>query len=123
MKCLAVVLPAISPMNTESKPEFSLDTREAMLETLHMAYQFVLDEVARSMSGRAPTRLSDSDERELGRRLAQYWSMKAEWEDKVTFALGAVAESDKRMNEYSPEQRALLEAQARALAAQSTSKQ
>lgn len=102
-------------MNTENPPAPPLNSREVMLETLHMAYQFVLDQSDR-MYGRPYIRLDEKDEHELGRRLTQYWGMKAGYEDAVATALGMVADSDARMNTYTPAQRAALEAEGRALA-------
>ena len=101
-------------MNTENPPSPPLDSREAMLETLRMAYRFVLDQCA-VMRGGEPTRLNHEDEKELGRRLAQYWELKNDC--AVATALGMVAESDARMNTYTPTQRAALEAEGRAMAA------
>lgn len=101
---------------TENPPTPPLDSREAMLETLHMAYQFVLDQY-RSPLGPRPARLSDEDGRELGLRLAQYWDMKADYEDAVAVALAMTAESDARMNAYTSAQRAALEKEARDFAA------
>lgn len=48
----------------------SLYNHGTMLETLHMAYQYVLDQGAAVLD---KPRLSDKAQRELGRRLATYW--------------------------------------------------
>lgn len=42
-----------------------------MLETLRLAYQHVLDNVIGF-----PKRLTPESEKELGRRLSQYWNLK-----------------------------------------------
>ncbi len=49
---------------------------EVMLETLRAAYQFAADTSA-EMRGGVGHRLSDDEERELGRRLAFYWGEKS----------------------------------------------
>ncbi len=48
-----------------------------MLATLKLAYQHALD-VSAEMCGGTKSRLTPDQERELGRRLAQYWSMTEE---------------------------------------------
>lgn len=51
-----------------------------MLDTLKLAYQFALDRSVMHLDGTLPTtdtkRLSPAREKELGRRLARYWTMR-----------------------------------------------
>lgn len=105
-------------MKTENPSTPPLDTREAMLETLHMVYLWTLDEMDNSHWFKP--RLSAEDQCELGRRLSQYWDMKTPQSEAVSTALTMTAESDARMNTYTPAQRAELEAEGRAMAAQGT---
>lgn len=104
-------------MNTENPFTAPLDNRKAMLETLHMAYQFALDFVV-GFNPPSP-RLTDEQHRELGRRLALYWVMNPR-SDAVATALEMVAESNARMNTYTAAQRAELEKEGRAIAAKDT---
>ncbi len=49
---------------------------KVMLDTLHMAYRYLLDECAPDhLSGSERRRLNHEHQRELGRRLAAYWSI------------------------------------------------
>ena len=143
-------------MNTENLSTQLLDTREAMLETLHMAYQYSLDtgclstgrERSHRSWGMTKKRLSTARQKELGRRLAEYWLTKSSKENAVALALATesgqrmgaylsaqqaaresdaastalsmTAESDARMNTYTATQRAALEAEGRAMTAQDT---
>lgn len=99
-------------MNTKNSPTPSLDSREVMLETLNMAFQFALDVMDES-NGRAPSRLTPKQAGEMGYRLAEYWNMKVD-EAKVATALAMTAQSDARMNIYTSAERAELENEARA---------
>ncbi len=55
----------------------NLDSRAAMLETLKMAYRYMLDiSQFELIHGVGKKRLNATKQRELGRRLAEYWSMK-----------------------------------------------
>lgn len=106
-------------MNSENLPTPPLDSREAMLETLKLAYRQILDfsSFPNTYPGWKSNRLTVEEAHELGRRLAQYWSMKTDRADAVPTALSMVAESDARMNTYTPAQRAALEKEARDFAA------
>lgn len=54
-----------------------LQDPEVMLDTLHMAYRYLLDEMAPDhLAGPERRRLNETHQRELGRRLAAYWSIK-----------------------------------------------
>jgi hypothetical protein len=48
-----------------------------MLETLHLAYQYVLGEGCVKRSAVENTRLTIAEQRELGARLANYWHVKS----------------------------------------------
>ncbi len=53
----------------------SLDSRESMLYTLHLAYQFALEQYS-CVESLNTKRLTTDQERDLGRRLAEYWGIK-----------------------------------------------
>lgn len=63
-------------MNTPAKPTPLLDSRETMLETLHMAYRFALDHSYLMGTARNQGRMHPDEEEGMGRRLAEYWQIK-----------------------------------------------
>ena len=68
-------------MNISSLTPTQLRSPAIMLETLQMAYRYLLDEVTveglpRRPSGDKSRRLDTAAQHELGRRLGMYWSMR-----------------------------------------------
>jgi hypothetical protein len=64
-------------MKTKNKKQVEFGTREHMLETLHLSYQYALDNLGAAMFGNLDQqRLNGAKQKELGKSLSKYWNIK-----------------------------------------------